>query len=143
MRTASSLSRSQVQMILSKIPFFREFSADERERVSDEQSSFQVAREEEFIIRQGSHEQAFYILLSGSARVCLGEELELVTRLSPGDIFGEIGFLSDQPRTSHVIADQPSILIRVDRALIARFKAEIREKIKDQLIDRLLQRLRS
>lgn len=141
MRTASSLSRSQVQMVLSKVPFFREFTAEERERMADEQSSFHIARENEFIIRQNSQEHAFYILLSGSARVCVGDEAETVAQLEPGDIFGEIGFLSDQRRTSHVIAEQPSILVRIDRALMSRFKAEVREKMKDQLIACLLQRL--
>lgn len=143
MRTASSLSRSQVQMVLSKIPFFREFTVEERERVASEQSNFHIAREEEFIIRQGSREHAFYILLSGSAKVCLGDDLQLVAELEPGDTFGEIGFLSEQPRTSHVIAEQASILLRVDRALMTRFNAEVREKIKDQLIACLLERLLS
>jgi CRP/FNR family cyclic AMP-dependent transcriptional regulator len=141
MRTASTLSRSQVRMVLSKIPFFREFSSEERERVADEQGGFHIARHGEFIIRQGSQERAFYILLSGACCVRNEGSDSDLARLKPGDVFGEIGFLSEQARTSHVIAEEPSILLRIDLALMSRFRPEVREKIKDQLILRLLERL--
>jgi len=141
MRTANTLSRAQVQLVLGKIPFFRDFSSDERERVADEQNSFHIAREGEFIIRQGTQERAFYLLLSGSCEIRVDGQDLVVALLEPGDVFGEIGFLSEQPRTSHIVACQPSILMRVDQALMTRFKAEIREKIKDQLIKKLLQRI--
>ena len=141
MRTANSLSRAQVQMVLSKIPFFRAFSCDERERIADEQSSFHIARDGEFIIRKDSQEYAFYLLLSGSCDVLEEEQGAALMTLEPGAVFGEIGFLSEQPRTTHVIARQPSILMRVDRATLSRFKPEIREKFKDQLIDKLVKRI--
>lgn len=141
MKKASSLSRNQVIMVLGKIPFFRAFSPDERERMADEQGHFHIATAGEYIIRQGSQEHAFYILLSGCVRVEKDGVSGVITRLIPGDVFGEVGFLADENRTSHVIADEPSIVLRVDRVLMARQKAEVREKIKDQLIALLIRRL--
>ncbi|MEL7399447.1 MAG: cyclic nucleotide-binding domain-containing protein [Pseudomonadota bacterium] len=140
MRVANTLSRAQVQMVLNKIPFFRLFSSDERERLAGEQSSFHVAREGEYVIRQGSQERAFYILLSGAADV-LDADNSRLTGLQPGDVFGEIGFLSDQVRTSHVMATTASILLRIDQALMQRLRPEMREKIKDELIQILVRRI--
>ncbi|MCD8523388.1 MAG: cyclic nucleotide-binding domain-containing protein [Saccharospirillaceae bacterium] len=141
MKKASSLSRNQVIMVLGKIPFFRAFTLEERERMADEQGHFHVALSDEYIIRQGSCEHAFYILLSGGVHVEKEDVESVITRLIPGDVFGEIGFLADETRTSHVIADEPSIVLRIDRVFMARQKPEVREKIKDQLIALLIRRL--
>ncbi|WP_430461630.1 cyclic nucleotide-binding domain-containing protein [Thalassolituus sp. LLYu03] len=140
MKKAAGLSRGQVMLVLGKIPFFRSFSPDERERLADESDGFRIAAAGEYVMRAGQSERSFYILLSGGLQVSGGTQ-GTVLALSPGEVVGEIGFLSGQARTRDVRATEASILLCIDQDLMARMKAEVREKIKDQLILRLLERL--
>ena len=143
MQKSASLSLSHAQMILSKIPFFREFTPSERERMAENQTAFVIARPKEMIVHKGDEGRSFYILLSGTASVLCpnsSEENELVA-LEPGDIFGEIAFLSNSPRTTDVRASEVCILMMIDRAMMAGLRVDIREKIKDQLIHKLVQRI--
>jgi len=141
MKKTAGFSRSHIQMILNKIPFFRHFSQDEKEKMADEQASFLIARPNERIVSKDSKERAFYIILSGEADIKDGASDKTLLTLSPGEVFGEIGFLTETPRTSDVVANDVCILLRIDQQLMSRFRAEIREKIKDQLIEKLVERL--
>ncbi len=141
MKKTAGLSHAHIQMVLQKIPFFRDFTPDERERLANEQDSFVIARPNEVIVMKGSMERAFYILLSGSVEVLDDTGKNSILNLSPGDFFGEITFLTETPRTSNVRAQDICILIRIDQQLMSRLRAEMREKIKDQLIAKLVARI--
>jgi CRP-like cAMP-binding protein len=54
------------------------------------------------IVRQGTRGETVFVLLEGTARVVRGGRT--VTRLSPGDFFGEIAVLDRRPRTADVLA---------------------------------------
>jgi CRP/FNR family cyclic AMP-dependent transcriptional regulator len=137
MKRITNLGRGKILIIMNKVPFFKSFSPIERERVLDNDAAFFVANEDEFIIQQDTLDTAFYILLSGSARVTLeGVEKSLAT-MGPGDFFGEIAFIQNTSRTSNVIANEVCILIKVDRRLLGALNAEVREKFKDQVIIKL------
>ena len=141
MKKTAGLSHAHIQMILNKVPFFREFNQDEKERVAGQQSSFLVAKPKEKIVTLGSMDRAFFLLLSGNANVMKGDTNQVLVVLEPGEVFGEVTFLTETPRTSDVIADGVCILLRIDQALMTHYRAEIREKIKDQLIAKLVQRV--
>ncbi len=56
-----------------------------------------------FIVRQGQVGTGLYIILSGQARVVRGsEDLAL---LGPGDFFGELAVIDQQPRMASVQAE--------------------------------------
>jgi tetratricopeptide (TPR) repeat protein len=58
------------------------------------------------ILKEGDSGDSVFFIKSGRAKVIahiLGKEIELAT-LSPGDVFGEIAFLTGRPRTASVIA---------------------------------------
>lgn len=141
MKKSAGLSHAHIQMVLQKIPFFRDFLPDERERLASEQDSFVIARPKETIVVKGSNEKAFYILLSGVVEVLDSKNEKALLTLEPGEFFGEISFLTETPRTSSVRAQDVCILMRIDQSLMSRIKAEMREKIKDQLIDKLVKRI--
>ncbi len=137
MKRINSLGRGKILIILNKVPFFKEFTPAEREKIIDKEAAFYVANEDEYIIEQNTLDTAFYILLNGTARVTLeGVENSLAT-MGPGDFFGEIAFIQNTPRTSNVIANNLCILLKVDRRLLGALNAEIREKFKDQIIFKL------
>jgi len=143
MKKTAGISHGHIQMILQKIPFFRDFNPDERERLANEQDSFVIARPKEVIVKKGSMERAFYILLSGTVEILDEQEQAPILELSPGQVFGEITFLTEVPRTSSVRAQDICILMRIDQGLMSCLRAEMREKIKDQLIDKLVKRILS
>lgn len=124
-------------MILNKVPFFKDFTPQERERVVDADAAFYVANDDEYIIEQNTLDTAFYIMLSGSARVTLEGIDSTLATMGPGDFFGEIAFIQNTPRTTNVIANEVSIMLKVDRRLLGALNADVREKFKDQIISKL------
>jgi CRP/FNR family cyclic AMP-dependent transcriptional regulator len=134
MKRITNLGRGKILIIMNKVPFFKYFTPIERERVLDNDATFFVANEDEYIIEQDTLDTAFYILLSGSARVTLIDVEESLAAVGPGDFFGEIAFIQNTPRTSNVIANEVCILMKVDRRLLGALNADIREKFKDQVI---------
>jgi hypothetical protein len=72
------------------------------------------------IIEEGDSGDSIYIIQSGQARVVthiLGKEIELAI-LSPGDVFGEVAFLTGRPRTASVIALYDVGVREIDKFLL-------------------------
>jgi CRP-like cAMP-binding protein len=66
------------------------------------------------VIREGEAGERFYILESGS--VAAAKEGRFLRRMSrPGDYFGEIALLRDIPRTASVVAEEPTVMLVLDR----------------------------
>ena len=66
------------------------------------------------VIREGEAGERFYILESGS--VAAAKEGRFLRRMSrPGDYFGEIALLRDIPRTASVVAEEPAVMLVLDR----------------------------
>jgi hypothetical protein len=84
----------------------------------------------ETVVRQGQPADRFYIIARGDLDVVREHdargEITLAT-LRPGQFFGEIGLLTDSPRTASVRARGPAELLALDRqhfeALVAQSKA--------------------
>lgn len=57
---------------------------------------------DEVIVREGESGVAFYIVLSGSARV--EQHGQVIGQLAAGDFFGELALIEEEPRTATVIA---------------------------------------
>lgn len=137
MKRITTLGRGKILIILNKVPFFKGFTSFEKEKIVDTEAAFYVAQEDEYIIEQNTLDTAFFILLSGTARVVLDGREEPLAKVAPGDFFGEIAFIQNTPRTTNVIANEVCILLKVDRRLLGALNAEIREKFKDQIIIKL------
>ncbi len=71
----------------------------------------------DIIIQQGAKADTFYILVQGEVSVIhnnvAGEEV-LLAKLKAGDVFGEMGILTDGRRTADVRADSPVSLLALD-----------------------------
>ncbi len=100
---------------VKELDFFRGFPDSELWEVV-RASVWQSAEPDEVIIREGEVDDAFYILLSGSASVSkLGHSLGA---LKPGDCFGEMGYVNRIRRTATVRADEPARLMKINATLI-------------------------
>lgn len=97
----------------------------------------------ETIVKEGSTGTALYVLLSGRVRVERGGGQ--VGELGPGDFFGELALIEEEPRSASVIAvdetecllfpawefralldEQPQIAVAIMRALIERIHRQER-----------------
>lgn len=59
-----------------------------------------------YIVRQEQVGTGFYIVASGQVSVIRGGET--LARLGPGEFFGELSVLDQEPRTAHVLAGEPT-----------------------------------
>jgi tetratricopeptide (TPR) repeat protein len=84
------------------------------------------------IIEEGDAGDSIYIIKSGHAKVIshiLGREIELAI-LSPGDVFGEVAFLTGRPRTASVAAMDDLEAIEIDKFLLQEIIETYPETIK-------------
>ena len=75
----------------------------------------------EVLLTQGAASSEMFVLLSGAmhAEVIRPDgSTAIVARFVPGAIVGEIAFYSGVPRTATVIADDHSVLLRIDAAVL-------------------------
>jgi CRP-like cAMP-binding protein len=93
------------ESLLAACPLFGDLDADGLAAVRDAavEVDFPAGRT---IARQGEIGTGLFIVASGAVRVVRdGREL---TRLGPGEFFGELSVLDGAPRNASVIAEQPT-----------------------------------
>jgi len=74
------------------------------------------------ILKDGRPGEVLFVLLDGEARVVRGKRT--VTRLRPGDFFGETAVLDQRPRTASVIAASPVRCLTLHRDDLREVAAE-------------------
>jgi eukaryotic-like serine/threonine-protein kinase len=76
---------------------------------------------EEVIIREGDVGDAAYMILSGTCRVyrTVGDREETLTTMGPGEVFGEMALLLDEPRLASVAAIDSVTVLVLDKSTLA------------------------
>lgn len=95
---------------LATVPLFAGMSEESMARLSSVagEQSFPAGH---FIVRQGQVGAGLYIIVAGSARVVSGSH-ELA-QLGPGDFFGELTVIDQQPRLASVQAVEDTTCLAV------------------------------
>src|SRR5688572_17038291 len=88
----------------------------------------QVVRVQSFgaVVNRGDHGDALFMVLEGEVRARVvkdGHEVTLST-MGVGECFGELAVVDQGPRSADVIANQPTVLIKVSDASLRRMFAE-------------------
>lgn len=93
----------------------------------------------EIVVQRGANDDAVFVIVSGTATV-RGANNREISRLGPGDLFGEVALLAELPRTADVVAETDLELVVVDRE---RFYASItnRPEVAVSLLRIIAQRL--
>lgn len=103
--------------VLQKVPLFSQLAPVELQRVGD------VARERAYprnsvILFEDDPGDALYVVAQGQVKVVLigedGREV-ILSVLGPGEFFGEMALIDDEPRSAHVIAMEDSSLLVLRR----------------------------
>ena len=97
----------------------------------------------ENIITEGELTRSLYLLLQGSCLITKTEDDTKIrlSKLSPGEVFGEMSFFSDKPRQSTVSATEKVKVMKMDDDFFKKVDPDVRDKIKDYLIELLIKRL--
>jgi CRP-like cAMP-binding protein len=100
--------------LLARVPLFEGLSKRHLRRVAGlaERASFVPGRR---VVAEGAAGDAFYVILDGRARVVRGASGRALTRLGPGDHFGELALLDGGPRLASVVAETELETIRLPR----------------------------
>lgn len=131
----------QTLEIIDMISFFQGLSDEEKHNVAQMQLRIFKYEAKAVVVKQNSAETHLFIIIKGTATV-LDSQAKPLAILKPGEVFGEISFLAtNQTRTATVVANNELIVMRVERDGFKGLDAAIREKIKDKLIDIIIQRL--
>jgi len=103
--------------VLQRVPLFAQLNAVDLQRVID------VARDRAYpknsvILFEDDPGDALYVVATGQVKVVLigedGREV-ILSVMGPGEFFGEMSLLDDEPRSAHVIAMEDSSLVVVRR----------------------------
>lgn len=124
--------------LLRPIEFFRSFSRQEIEQVTMYGTFIRYSKSQ-VIVREGDVDTTFFILLSGSVRVIKNNKR--IADLEAGACFGEMGAFTKTPRTAHVVARQPCIVLKLDLKVLERECPELKVKFYQVFIETLINRL--
>ncbi len=127
--------------IIDRLQLFNTFTAEEKGRIVSDDTNFETYQPGEMLIRQGSGDKSLYIILSGTVSITRGQSDAVLAVLSPGEILGEMAFLAAIRRSANAVAREPVIALKLDKDHFDRLSAEIREKFKDRIIEKLVNRL--
>jgi CRP/FNR family transcriptional regulator/CRP/FNR family cyclic AMP-dependent transcriptional regulator len=86
---------------LESVPLFRDSSSEVLDRLAETMTEFEFAADAP-IVQQGQVGNGLYIVVSGGVRIVAGSD-ELA-RLGPGEFFGELSVIDQQPRAASVYA---------------------------------------
>jgi eukaryotic-like serine/threonine-protein kinase len=124
--------------LLKSVDFFRPFDRKEIEEISRYGKFIRYERSQ-VIVREGDVDTTFFVLLSGTVRV-IKNSRKIVT-LPPGACFGEMGAFTNTPRTAHVIAREPCIVLKLDLKVLERESPGLKLKFYQVFIETLIDRL--
>jgi len=131
-----SVNDAKVFDFMKRLEFFEHFNDMELRQILNQHVQICVFEADEYIVRIGEKATSFFIILSGSVTINK-EEIKLI-QLEAGSFFGEISFLTKEPRTADVKANETSLLMKIDEPVLKTVNVQIREKIKDKIISQLI-----
>src|SRR5258708_21929403 len=118
---------------LTAIPLFSSLSEAEAKRLAAFASETSIA-EGQILMKEGDYSTELIAIEDGTADVIqAGQKLASV---GPGDLIGEMGLLSRQPRNADVIATSPMMVLRLTHWEIRRMSADTVDRIKQIIEER-------
>ncbi len=120
------------------LAFFKEFNDDQITEVVNA-SEWKEFKKGEVIVTEGEPETAFYIIAKGGVEVIKNETV--VGLMKQGDCFGEIAFLTRQPRNATIVARTDVSLMSVSASLMEQASTETQVRYYRIFLENLITRL--
>jgi len=132
------VKRTKVQEHLAQVPLFATCSKRDRAIIARHAEEVTLGPGA-VLIKEGDIGDAFYVLVEGEATV--ERDGRAVTRLRPGDYFGELALLDSAPRNATVVADSPLTLAVLGARVFSVLLKEL-PNMSDKLLRGMARRLR-
>jgi CRP/FNR family cyclic AMP-dependent transcriptional regulator len=103
--------------VLKSVPMFASFSPDQL-RALETMIMRRSAPRGSAIVREGEPADVLYIVVSGRLKVMMGEadgKETILSILGPGEFFGEMGLIDENPRSATVVAIEPCEMLALTR----------------------------
>jgi CRP/FNR family cyclic AMP-dependent transcriptional regulator len=113
----SAASTAVSTTVLKSVPLFASFSPDQL-RVLGAMIMRRSAPRGAALMHEGDVADSLFVVLSGRVKVMMGEEdgkETILSILGPGEFFGEMGLIDDNPRSATVMAIEPCELLAITR----------------------------
>ena len=121
---------------LASVPILSSMNQDELEKICDALKSEHLEVGQE-IIQQGERGKKFYIVESGICTVTKswveGQVPQFVKEYGPGDYFGELSLIKNEPRDFSVSASTDVVVLSLDRPSFKRLLGPIEDLLLRQL----------
>ncbi len=136
------MEQDQAFELIDQLSFFSGFTPEEKHFLSTLDSQIYKYFPSDMIIKEGETDYSFFILLKGVVAVVKRNPKEVtIAKLKAGAVFGEIAYIAKRKRMTSVIADGDCIALRFETKYIDSLKPAIPTKLKDKLIEILVNRL--
>ena len=150
------MAKNPIEEFIDNLPFFKEFSDAEREKVVHTSGIFEKYKAGNAIISEGETTAAVFVILKGTVAIQKKVKVDVtenhispqkqvdfaIKQLNPGSIFGEISLISQRPRnTSAIAASNQVVVMKITEKIIEKFNFSIQRKLQNQLIHILVERL--
>lgn len=113
---------------LTAIPIFSQLSDEEAHRLSSFATETSIA-DDAILMKQGDYSTELIAIEEGTADVI--QDGKTVASLGPGDLIGEMGLLSREPRNADVIATSPMRVIKLTHWEVRRMSDDTVDRIKE------------
>jgi len=129
--------------MIDEMPMFKKFSEDEKKKFTELEHTLHEFSRGDIIIEEGDTSNSLYLLITGTALVTKTEDDSTIrlSKLNPGEIFGEMSFFQKNPRRTNVVANENVFVMEMDDNLFSKMPPEIRDKINTFFIEMLIKRL--
>ena len=120
------MSRQQIEESLSHIPFFRSLSPPTLSAISAK-LKFVHLDYDEIVFAEDSRADAMYLIESGQVKVSINTatpQEKVINYLGPGNFFGEMALLLEQPRSA-------TVTVTIDADLWALYKVDLDELLAE------------
>jgi CRP/FNR family cyclic AMP-dependent transcriptional regulator len=118
---------------LKSIPLFSHLGDDEAKRLAAFATETSVA-EGQILMKEGDYSTELIAIEEGTADVLKGDKQ--IASLGEGDLIGEMGLLTREPRNADVIATSPMRVIKLTHWEIRRMSEETLDRIKEIIAER-------
>ncbi|MFC3034341.1 cyclic nucleotide-binding domain-containing protein [Pseudoalteromonas fenneropenaei] len=134
MRLLENISLIKQLEIVNRLAFFKEFSVAERQVLLESFSHLYLISAGRHAFKRFEQDHRLYIVLSGELCIYSRSEHQALGKIAPGEFVGEGAFIRHKERSTSAKALVDTIVLAITAEALTRLPNVIREKIKDQLI---------